>query len=223
MSNEKKPFRESFFYPIVFMLMITFIFVGVLAAMYRGSEKRIEDQNREAYERTILGICADKIASSTGEKAAGIIAAYPDSYEKYITTASLEGVDRPSFMAKVNGVPVAMVVDIPGKGLWGSMRALVALSPDLTTVLDLSIYEQMETPGLGARIGEEWFLKQFSGKQVIVDGKPIPFEQIPEKQVPENPSQIKKVTGASITTGAVLDMLTSELARIYTANQGARK
>jgi hypothetical protein len=28
-----------------------------------------------------------------------------------------------------------------------------------------------------------------------------PSMQIPEKQVPENPSQIKKVTGASITTG----------------------
>ncbi len=41
---------------------------------------------------------------------------------------------------------LAMVVDIPGKGFVGKHARVVALSTDLTTVLDLSIYEQMETP-----------------------------------------------------------------------------
>lgn len=220
MSTGKTSFMDSMLYPILFMLLITLLFVGVLAAMYRGSQNRINTQAQEAYERTVLDLCAQKIASESGASVEAVKSAYPGSYRDYIQKVGLKGVDRAAYKAVVNEKTVSWIVDIPGRGLWGSMRALVALSPDLTSIMDINIYEQMETPGLGARIGEEWFRKQFSDKPVIVNGSPVQFEQIPEKQAPETPYQIKKVTGASITTGAVISMLKTELTKIYNANPG---
>jgi len=221
MSASKTSLRDTMLYPIIFMLLITIIFVGVLSAMYRGSIDRINSQAREAYERTVLNLCARKIAPQAGSTVEQLTAAYPKSYHQYISEAKLNGVDRTAYKAVVDSTLVAWIVDIPGKGLWGSMRALVAVSPDLTTIVDLNIYEQMETPGLGARIGEDWFLSQFRDKQAIVSGRAVQFEQIPEKQAPGNPAQVKKVTGATITTGAVLAMLQTELHKIHSANPGA--
>ncbi len=205
-------FRDKPVYPVLFVLLLSVIFVGILALMFRSNEPRIERQSREAYEKTVLALCADSLASLSGQSAAQIMAAYPASYAKYL--GKEDGLARPAFAAKIDGKLIAYVFDITGKGLWGTMRALVATTPDQQTLLGINVYEQVETPGLGGRIEEEWFTSQFKHKRVLDANGAVKLELVPEGQAEIGPAQIRQITGATITSKAVTDMLGSELARV---------
>jgi len=77
----------------------------------------------------------------------------------------------------------------------------------------------METPGLGARIEEDWFLAQFRDRIFVqnpdADDVTPTYEFIAETQEPENEGQLKRVTGATITSAAVVRMLKDEFNIIY--------
>ena len=45
--------------------------------------------------------------------------------------------------------------EISGSGLWGPIRGIVAVLPDMKTIKGITIIYQEETPGLGGRIGED--------------------------------------------------------------------
>ncbi|MCB5229263.1 MAG: FMN-binding protein [Candidatus Cloacimonetes bacterium] len=217
MNNERIPFRETLIYPIVFMIILSIIFVGVLALMYHATKEKVETYKEESYQKIVLDLCAPSIATATGLNEADIISAFPQSYNEYIKQTSLTGEDRPSFAVSIDDSVIVRVVDIPGKGLWDKMRALVAVSPDLSQIRKLAIYEQMETPGLGARISEPWFQEQFQDLQVIADGKFVTLELISEKQERKD-GQINKVTGATISSGAVISMLKDSLQKLFEQN-----
>ncbi len=68
---------------------------------------------------------------------------------------------------KPSGSIEAYVIPIEGYGLWDIIKGYVALEPNLNTIKGISFYEHKETPGLGARITEDWFKEQFKGKQIL--------------------------------------------------------
>lgn len=209
--------RENFgkiIWPVAFILILSVVFVGLLAVLFRLNEPRIEDNKRQTYERSILALCADSLAKAAGKTAADIEQGYPDSFKEYISPLPEAAFSRPAFEARIADRLIAYVFDIPGKGLWGTMRALVATTPDKSTIIGINIYDQVETPGLGARIEENWFTGQFRQKTVIQDGKPVQFTLIPEGQEAADPTQVRQVTGATITSSAVIKMLQEELGAI---------
>ncbi len=88
-----------------------------------------------------------------------------------------------------------------GRGLWGSIDAFISFGTDAETLLGIDFVSQNETPGLGARITEQWFRRQFEGKQ-------IPLDFVPEG-TDAGKGQFEAVTGATFTTGAVKNMINS--------------
>jgi len=54
-----------------------------------------------------------------------------------------------------------------GPGLWGPISGIVCLEKDLKTIRNIKITHQEETPGLGGRIAEKPYLKQFVGKSIF--------------------------------------------------------
>ncbi|HNQ44219.1 MAG TPA: FMN-binding protein, partial [Candidatus Cloacimonadota bacterium] len=115
---------------------------------------------------------------------------------------------------------LAYCFEIGGKGLWGSMKALISTTTDFQTLMDFAIVSQMETPGLGARIEEDWFLAQFRDRQIVVNPEnskdvTASYEFIAESQSPENDFQLRRVTGATITSDSVIRMLKDEINHIY--------
>ncbi|MCK9557439.1 MAG: FMN-binding protein [Candidatus Cloacimonetes bacterium] len=212
--------KDSFWFPIVFMLIIVLIFTGILSVMYRLSESKIEAYLTETYERRILGTLAQAIADADAGSADDITAAYPESFHKYVQSMEDKGFERKVYRAVVHDSTVAYCFEIGGKGLWGSMRALVSTSTDFRTIYSLAIVDQQETPGLGARIEEEWFLDQFRNRLFVVnpdssDDVTQKYEFIAEAQSPVNDSQLKRVTGATITSDSVIKMLQDEFNYIY--------
>ena len=52
-----------------------------------------------------------------------------------------------------------------GPGLWGMIEGIASINADLKTIKSIKILHQEETPGLGARIAEKEYLRQFKGKE----------------------------------------------------------
>jgi Na+-transporting NADH:ubiquinone oxidoreductase subunit C len=59
------------------------------------------------------------------------------------------------------------VFPVNGFGLWDAIYGYVAVSTDGDTVIGISWYQHMETPGLGANISEPSWQAQFPGKKIF--------------------------------------------------------
>jgi len=64
-----------------------------------------------------------------------------------------------------SGEPSAIAIPFSGSGLWAPIKGVIALEPDLITIMGIRFYQQEETPGLGGEIASDWFQKQFKGKK----------------------------------------------------------
>lgn len=87
-----------------------------------------------------------------------------------------------------------------GRGLWGVIDAVVAVDPEAGVFGQLRILGHNETPGLGARIEEAWFQRQIAGKTG-------PFALKPEGTRSDAPTEIDAITGATLSSAAVRDIL----------------
>ena len=92
-----------------------------------------------------------------------------------------------------------------GKGLWGTITAAVAVDINDKSIRGISFLSHNETPGLGARIDENSFKKQFYGKKGL-------FTYEKDK---EDLQQIDGITGATISTKAVINIVNTVLLRFY--------
>lgn len=95
------------------------------------------------------------------------------SYEMYIKKYAKEGFYNLSeklyykILDETGTNPYGYAIPINGYGLWDAIYGLLSLMPNCNTILGISWYEQKETPGLGAEIGEAWWQKQFYKKQIF--------------------------------------------------------
>ncbi len=94
-----------------------------------------------------------------------------------------------------------------GNGYQGPIQVIAGVDPGLRTMTGLQILESQETPGLGAEIAGD-FRKQFSGLSVVDE-----IECIKNRE-PDKPGEIEAITGATISSQAVVNMLNNRLAEL---------
>lgn len=66
-----------------------------------------------------------------------------------------------------NGSPVGYVIPVNGFGLWDAIYGYLAIKPDAVTIIGITWYEHIETPGLGAVISEASWQSQFPDKKIF--------------------------------------------------------
>jgi electron transport complex protein RnfG len=91
-----------------------------------------------------------------------------------------------------------------GQGYQGTIKMLVVIGPDLSRLEGIEVVESVETPGLGAKIQDVFFRKQFKDLSVAE-----PIECIKEKPVKDN--QIEAITGATVSSRAVVNILNKRI------------
>lgn len=113
----------------------------------------------------------------------------------------------PLFLANVDGQQVA-VLPMVGKGLWGPVWGYVSLENDYNTIYGANFDHKSETPGLGAEIKEDWFSDPFIGKKIYNDeGNLVSVNVIKGSAAPDNPHAVDGITGGTITSNGVDEML----------------
>ena len=150
--------------------------------------------------------------------------------DKYAEVVKEEGeVNGQKYYAcNIDGEDV-LVVSLKGMGLWGGISGFVSIHGDENpTVYGAYFNHESETAGLGAEIKDsKAWQEKFIGKKVFVDGsQDVALSVVKNVEDPE--TQVDCVTGATLTSNGVNDMIKAGLkdavtraGNIFKKKQGA--
>lgn len=112
------------------------------------------------------------------------------------------------YVCSVNG-QTKYVIPVYGMGLWGPISGYIALNDDKSTIYGAYFNHESETAGLGAEIkdNQKW-QEQFQGKKLFkgADRNVIAISVL-KKRDSNDPNSVDAVTGATLTSNGVTDML----------------
>jgi len=95
-----------------------------------------------------------------------------------------------------------------GNGYQGVIEMMAGISPDMETVVGLEILDSQETPGLGGEIATDKFTSQFKAL------KAAPEIAYVKNVKPTGPNEIQAITGATISSRAVVTILNETIKKI---------
>jgi Na+-transporting NADH:ubiquinone oxidoreductase subunit C len=145
--------KDSMLYVVLFTFVVCAVFVVVLAVANEGTKDLVAANKRFATQSAVLGAFGIPFTDAA------------DASAKYTSTVTegQAGAQR-SWKATVDGTQY-LAVEQSGAGLWGTITVIMAATPDGENVRGVRVLAQNETPGLGGRIEESWFLGQYEGEK----------------------------------------------------------
>ena len=119
----------------------------------------------------------------------------------------------PVMKCRMDDGSIKYVLPVYGAGLWGPIWGYIAVNEDGNTIYGANFSHEGETPGLGARIAEQPFQDEFKDKHLFIDGEFKSVAVLKRGQKAANGAeQIDALTGATITSRGVSDMMADCLA-----------
>ncbi|MCX7876784.1 MAG: FMN-binding protein [Melioribacteraceae bacterium] len=92
-----------------------------------------------------------------------------------------------------------------GNGFQGKIRIMVGVDKNLEKIISYEVLEQSETPGLGTKILDDPFKKQFNNLFAI------PRIEWIKGKAPSKPNEVQTITGATISSVALVNIINSGL------------
>ena len=101
-----------------------------------------------------------------------------------------------------------------GMGPWGGISGLVSVNDDKSTVYGAYFNHESETAGLGAEIkdNQKW-QEKFQGKKLFKGNDRSDIALSVQKKVTDPETQVDAVTGATLTSNGVSNMLHNGLGK----------
>ena len=182
---------------VVFTVLVTVVFIAPISLLYLLTKPTV-DLNEEVFlKRSVLYAAGLDLPPSPAQ----LVALFNERVEER------SGQGGAYYVLKgEGGEPAGYVFLRTGPGLWGEITAAVGFDRGLETLTGVDFLKQNETPGLGARIAEKWFREQFRGKRG-------PFIVVGEGQ-PSQENEFDAITGATLTTNFVKDLLNGTVAQV---------
>ena len=183
-------------YIIIFSSILVVIVAFLLAFVYQAL-KPMQDRNVELDTQKQI-LYSLNIRNLDGQEA----------QNKFYTVVKqvfpYEG--RNYYKCEVDGKDI-VVVELKGMGLWGGIGGFIAIERPANTVYGAYFNHESETAGLGAEIKDsQAWQEKFIGKKVYKDGiKDVALSVVKKVEDPE--TQVDCVTGATLTSNGVNDMI----------------
>lgn len=181
-------------FQLIISLALTGLFSGVaLSGIYSLTFNRIRENRAAAVQKAIKQVLPGAQSSAT----------FLLENNDFIL---FEGQGAPPGDAVYAGLDeegkvVGYAIPAQGPGFMDTVKVLYGYLPEQKTIVGLAILESRETPGLGDKIGKDpAFLNCF--KKLLV----TPTIQ-PVKEAPTAPNQVDTISGATISSKAVVTML----------------
>lgn len=95
-----------------------------------------------------------------------------------------------------------------GSGFQGNIRLMIGLDCDLKKITGMRVLEQVETPGLGTKVAEEFFTNQFI--DLVTDPLIVCIKGAKASKV----NEVEAITGATISSKAVLRIVNEGLSEL---------
>lgn len=124
--------------------------------------------------------------------------------------ADIAGIKRranlsPVYLLQKEGDLKLIVLPVYGTGYQSTIRAALAIEADLTTIAALTIIEQGDTPGYGARIEEPEWLALWPGKKIADETGSIRIELV--RDGASTPYEVDAISGATRTSTGITNLL----------------
>jgi Na+-transporting NADH:ubiquinone oxidoreductase subunit C len=199
--TETGKLKERGWYPVVYMFGITFVCAGILVGLATGTHARVEANARIRFERALLEAVAVVIPQRASPAA--------------VHRLFLEHLGEPApasgdaYRLLRNGRTVAYALPFEGQGFWDVIRGVIGIAHDGATVLGLAVYDQKETPGLGAEIAQAPFENAFAGLR-LAPGRPA--LRVRQGGGTDDANAVDAVTGATQTCTRLERMLNEAIA-----------
>jgi len=178
---------------VLFMLAVTFVSISIVSALHLATAETVRQNESLFMKRAVLEACGMDDVSDR-DTVLGRYAEWVPADADGESNGVLKLTDPET------GDLTGYVFVRDGAGLWGTITAVVGMDTELSSFTGVTFVKQNETPGLGARIDEDWFKKQFRGKTG-------PFTFVDEGTQSASATEFDAITGATITTRAVRDIL----------------
>ena len=181
--------KDKAWFPIVYMFLITAIPTALLIGLAHYTQPRVDANAQIAFDKAV--IMATLPATDPTLRGLALHKLFVERINTQTNAAAGAYRLMDGDAVKAYAIPFA------GKGFWDAIKGVIAVAPDRTTVVGFYVYEQSETPGLGAEISQPWFRAQFQNKTLAAGDLPITFRRRGE---PLGPHDVEAVTGGTQTS-----------------------
>ncbi|HOZ71314.1 MAG TPA: FMN-binding protein [Spirochaetales bacterium] len=143
--------KDSMLYVVLFTFAVCAVFTLALAIANEGTKDLVAANAEFATQSAVLGALGVPFDGKA------------DAAARFAETVGAGEAPR-SWLATVGGADY-VAVEQSGPGLWGTIVVILAATPDGERIRGVRVVSQNETPGLGGRIAEPWFLGQYEGER----------------------------------------------------------
>jgi Na+-transporting NADH:ubiquinone oxidoreductase subunit C len=187
------------------MFVMAMAFSALVSGVKAGLDERIERNRMLKFQSVILKVFHLLEPGKTAPQ--DIPGLYQDRVQEIRVQDKTVYVGYEADRRAIRGYAFA----VGGSGFWGPIEGLAAVDAGATKVLGLAFIRHSETPGLGGRISEPWFTRQFEGLAIVpINGDQKTFFLKPPGSR-TRPNDLDAITGASRTSAAVEMFLNHDL------------
>ncbi|WP_312812510.1 FMN-binding protein [Sedimentibacter sp.] len=193
--------KNSLYYPILFMIAVTVVFIAMLASINYMLTDTIAFNQESELRQKILYIF-DVLPENDDPQE------IKRAFDEKIKQKTINDIEVYTLVE--DNKETAYAVPINGAGLWGTINAYVGLNKDFTKIIGIEFITQSETPGLGGRISEDAYKNQFRNIDIegAADGNYIISS-------PQAVSNVDAIAGATQTSSAVVKMINEDLSTFF--------
>lgn len=206
--------KSSSTYILGFIIVVSLVFGTGVAVVHYATQQMLERNEQLHINRLVAQAFTLKVSQETPE-------AYGQAVAQAIEIDTIGDAQNPMTLYRSRTEDGLIGFSFAGTGFWDRISGILVLSADLSTIQNIRFFEQSETPGLGARIEEAWFVNQFQGVRIDWEdgaGEYVVISPVAEKK-PQN--EIDAITGASQTSMALMRTLNADLKRFKTLFQSS--
>ena len=194
-------------YTLGFVLALTAVFGAAVSGLQVVLKEKIEENKTVARQAVVLELFGLKPADEAWptDKTVAEFAA------KVATADAGAGYN---YFHLQDPAASVFVFPIAGQGFWDRISGFAALDTATKLLRGVAFTDQLETPGLGARIEERWFREQFVGKsydRLLSDGRRL--RVVPSGTKRPDQAEVDAVTGATETSRSVERLLNQGIER----------
>ena len=178
-------------YSAVLVIIVAFLLAFVFQALkpMQDANVALDVKKQILYSLNIRGL--------DGEEA--------EAKYKEVVKEEIESEGLKYFACEIDGQP-KYVFPLKGMGLWGGISGFLSVNDDLNTVYGAYFNHESETAGLGAEIKDsQAWQEKFQGKKIFDANGEVALSVV--KKVDNPDTQVDCVTGATLTSNGVSDML----------------
>lgn len=189
--------KNTLYYPILFMIAVTVVFIALLASINYMLTDTIAFNQESELRQKILYIFDILPESDDPQEIKRV-------FDENVEQRKIN--NNEIYVLMENKQDIAYAVPINGPGLWGTIDGYVGLNKDFTKIIGIEFVTHAETPGLGGRISEESYKSQFRNIDIInvTDGNYIISS-------PQAGSNVDAIVGATQTSAAVVKLVNKDL------------